>query len=103
MSKHHTLGPWHAEENTAGDAWGVYADSDRLGPGQVEPDLIVVAVDLSEANARLIAAAPDLLVACRWAEEYLDPPAGIRCDAIDGIELLIRIRAAIARATGESA
>jgi len=53
MSAQHTPGPWHTEgfgdQSTVGDAHG-------LGP---------LAVNLSAANARLIAAAPELLAALK--------------------------------------
>lgn len=42
----HTPGPWHVEENSAGDF-------------EVEPDICIVGTD--EGNAHLIAASPDLL------------------------------------------
>lgn len=52
---------------------------------------------LAEANARLIAAAPDLLTACKSAQEYLSGAMG------EGArEVFAELTAAIARATGEA-
>jgi hypothetical protein len=51
----------------------------------------------AEANARLIAAAPDLLDALRTIVEY-GPQSGMKADA----PMLIAARAAIAKAEGRS-
>jgi hypothetical protein len=87
----HTPGPWHTGEGKA--ATIVYTDigfaicdakvfHGRHGQGE------------SNANARLLAAAPDLLEACETALENLSP---LYC----GDHLVItRLRAAIAKATG---
>lgn len=63
----HTPGPWTAEEsgNRQADGqvpWAVYApdDSEYASPGELQ----CVATYLTQANARLIAAAPALLAAC---------------------------------------
>lgn len=54
----------------------------------------------AEGDARLIAAAPDLLAACRGAEEWLDHHGGDP-DTDPGLaELLKMLRAAIAAAMG---
>ena len=85
MTSKHTPGPWRIGtpppngEQTIGDAMGMMVAVATTGPG----------VD-TEANARLIAAAPDLLKACQSAEwDGLLPE--FTCD---------KLRAAIAKATG---
>ena len=51
----------------------------------------------NEANAHLLAAAPDLLAACKQAVEFLDNgPGGTGIDAA-----CVRVRAAIAKAEGK--
>lgn len=51
----------------------------------------------NEANAHLLAAAPDLLAACKQAVEFLDNgPGGTGMDAA-----CVRVRAAIAKAQGK--
>jgi hypothetical protein len=84
----HTPGPWSYEagqEDFVYDAKGnVVADTWYYACGEK-----------SEANARLIATAPDLLEAANWAANYidtiLDPNAW---------KVLDSLRAAIAKATG---
>lgn len=103
MSKH-TPGPWEFEEiSDAGDERGEgFIIGGNLGglvgaalPWPTELD----SGDFSrvEANARLIAAAPDLLEALKKAVEYLRPrvPGGKR-----GVVLLPELEAAIAKAEG---
>ena len=59
MSETHTPGKWTVKQQVNG-LWEVCGHA----PNAAQTPLIV-AYDLSEANARLIAAAPDLLVASR--------------------------------------
>lgn len=88
MSKH-TPGPWQWHRKTK---WGYDSLSPAVIHGTVEG-----LIDVDENDARLIAAAPDLLAVLQdleasapyWSE--YDVPIGI----VD------RIRAAIAKATGE--
>jgi hypothetical protein len=76
MSKH-TPGPWnwekHWEEHTLG--FDVFHGDDSSN----ERDRFVARTD-NQANARLIAAAPDLLVAAELAAGLVDPrlPEGIQ-------------------------
>lgn len=87
----HTPGPWFADSSFVGarsiDRFIIKCSSKDLPDGVAE----------AEANARLIAAAPDLADALRWAldqiEDDLDP---------DHQAALAAARAALAAATGEA-
>jgi hypothetical protein len=67
MSKY-TPGPWHCEVlkiNRTGDIHrGVFTEAVEILPGRFEYVLIPTP-DLSEGNMQLIAAAPELLLACK--------------------------------------
>ena len=74
MSKH-TPGPWSVERsNKHGIIWIDAAES-RLGDicdlYHITASDQLVAKDNAEANAKLIAAAPDLLEACKMFAEWL--------------------------------
>lgn len=90
-----TPGPWRVETNRMG-AVDLVAD----GPNG-EEWLIAAAVygplDWREKNFALLAAAPDLLAACRAATEVLSGDAMTKQSLIDALALC---RAAIDRATG---
>lgn len=63
----HTPGPWYG--GTADSPWYVRRESDDAciahmeDGGHVDPDFILIGDDERKANAKLIAAAPDLLTA----------------------------------------
>lgn len=80
-----TPGPWFAAPALRGGGWHVSVSADEYDP-----------IDLwSGANARLIAAAPELLKACETALANLAP-------LYSSEHLVIRrLRTAIAKATGE--
>lgn len=82
MTKH-TPGPWFA-----GSSGRVYA---KGGQNLVASVIGASELPIPAANARLIAAAPELLVACEDALNNL--PVDGECAAL--------IRAAVAKATGE--
>lgn len=91
MTTTHTPGPWtfDQEDDNSTDFWVFQAN----GPARI-------AVEVSERDAALIAAAPDLLAALeaadRWVAMYHNLPghdAASRC-------MTAVIRAAIAKATG---
>jgi hypothetical protein len=105
MSKH-TPGPWITDDDTE-----VIAKIPSDSPNKSSPDILTIcrAVDVeiyadnrsgsTAANARLIAAAPDLLAACK-AAEY----AANHVDCISAMQhALPAIRAAIAMAEGGAA
>jgi hypothetical protein len=86
MSTQHTPGPWTYEPEEEGYAGAIVAETGWICDFDTDP---------SPANARLIAAAPDLLDALCMV---LDDP-----DALDGRPLTYEcVRAAIAKATGET-
>jgi len=92
MSKH-TPGPWSAipdsGEDHEGD-WYILTDDEEA-----------IATGLSESDARLIAAAPDLLAACKAILEHLQIPLTQRMDA-DALNAWTAARAAIAKVEGVS-
>lgn len=111
MNKH-TPGPWHVTTETDGRSRGYIRAGEPLDGAKMPPAVArVCARTLSEneANARLIAAAPELLEALRHfaallAEHHDDLPDdrpifGIN-DAVITAGDLRRARAAIAKATG---
>ena len=101
MSKH-TPGPWEIRREKNGYIIGIWV------PNSVNPDnepgkggTIVIdgcPCGNSEANARLLAAAPDLLAACCQALDYLDAISTRTMPATDERDTL---RAAIAKAGKE--
>ena len=90
MSPKHTAGPWTACTN---HAWGKLADI-RTESG----DAIAFCQTLIESDARLIAAAPELLTA-------LEDCIAVMTNELCGLSViqpeLAAARAAIAKATGE--
>ncbi len=90
MSAKHTLGPWR-----------VTRCSDRGFPHQIEDcQESPVARAALHDDARLIAAAPDLL---RELQAWVDLMGPAEVPGTEGSEWLKRARAAIAQATGEQA
>jgi hypothetical protein len=95
----HTPDPWAIEPSWNERAGGEVSIVNRE---HMRDDWDVCTVHSSEANARLIAAAPELLEAARVAEAFIaiavPMRAADRSEAVD--EVLPRLRAAIAKATG---
>ncbi len=108
MTKKFTPGPWHFEPcnigseknrynpivtHEGGNVARIFADVAMPGLTSKAPDL-----ETAEANARLIAAAPDLLEACKVTLKALDAEWG--GEATDGDNTVRHaMRAAIAKAT----
>lgn len=82
----HTPGPWKATFTATSPSREVWANS---GP------VTVLSVTTTEANARLIAAAPDLLVACEAALTLLEN------SPLANSETAEQLRVALAKAQGE--
>ena len=106
----HTPGPWFRDGACGGMPWTIHVEQafSQLGPsnGKVATaENIDGKFETRVANARLIAAAPDLLAACKlglkvaesWIHDQLD---GTKFLA-DALAELDSVRAAIAKATGQ--
>lgn len=102
----HTPGPWKAEfRDTGFGCWNITAKDDVSGVASDRAILAVVNYTMTrtndhagDANARLIAAAPDLLSALEYAVEAMEA-----CDGMPGqftrVRTILEARAAIQRAT----
>ncbi len=94
----HTPGPWSAIEYACHARTTVVADSVEgfAGARQIVAECSGCGrhADDSLADARLIAAAPDMLLALKLAESWIDPVRQEEWDA------LLAVRAAIAKAEG---
>ena len=97
----HTPGPWQIYPGGKGEQF-VFGDCSSSHPylcGQA----FGLTADQCAANARLIAAAPELLAALesvmQWTEGDLESPASLDCETIQ--ERITFIKSAIARATGK--
>jgi len=103
MSAKHTPGPWQVNSNFASQV----CDCDGTSRGCAPIANMSGTPAERKANARLIAAAPDLLEALREVEKHLQSYV----DAIEygggaaskSSERLASVRAAIAKATGDAA
>jgi hypothetical protein len=95
MSEHkHTPGPWKPRKSSyriegVEDTWCI-----DWSPDQEE----VAEIVHGEANAHLIAAAPDLLAACELALNGIELSNGVPYSE----DVITELRAAIARAKGET-
>ena len=94
MTKH-TPGPWKCSQHLGHPAWSVHVDSGDRGRGLIIVDG-VAGIDREHrlANARLIAAAPELLEALEYIGRFIDPTAK------DAETMVKHARIAIAKATG---
>jgi hypothetical protein len=97
MNAKHTPGPWHLGKE------GYYFQSVRDQNEHITADVNITRSDgEGGANARLIAAAPDLLAALEIAEGRLMCIDAQKLDTVArNDDVIDRIRAAIARARGE--
>lgn len=99
MDKQHTPGPWtHGhQENSDGSGWRfVCTNTHKFGTDEAEIARLVH-TDNTEANAWLIASAPELLEALQWiAERVCDTASATTCNVARD-----KARAAIAKATGQ--
>lgn len=109
MSQGHTPGPWKADsdpEHDDGETWAVWTDTGGGCEAELAGRICV------EANARLMAAAPDLLAALKDVYALLDSGVLVRDVSRDhepgwamkALDLTLKIKRgadAIAKATGE--
>lgn len=107
MSAKHTPGPWTVLMAPAGARIeSEYASVVLVGCDEIGADDVERLSHEAKANARLIAAAPELLEALKEAERLLakafgEPPA-LASYTNDGHRAIRDARAAIAKAEGES-
>jgi hypothetical protein len=94
----HTPGPWYAKY--IGDRKPI-GSNELIGVYQVNDGTRLIAEPLSEANARLIAAAPDLLEALLLAYAALDNLPGSIAHDLIGDHVFEAAEAAIAKAEGK--
>ena len=97
----HTPGPWKAEPNFRSSGWFVDQPTGARRIALVNERDASIERPECEANARLIAAAPELLEALKDVHRFLNEEPTARTlqqkMTIDAV-----VRAAIAKATGES-
>lgn len=99
----HTPGPWNiSERDPQRDQFYIFGEDFT---GQDYPVATVTSCedpDQHEANARLIAAAPDLLKVAHWALSRLISTSALT-EGSEAMQLQRALRAAIARAEGRRA
>ena len=106
MKTTYTPGPWSASTQGPNDPWVIIAGCGPAFVASVEDDGALITRVEANANARLIAAAPDLLAALEDAEFLLrmigmnPKEAGAMVDSCKRSSA--DARAAIAKARGES-
>ena len=104
MKTEHTPGPWRI-----GDAGNTVFGSPNGEPAPVVVATLAPARGAKRANARMVAAAPDLLEACKEAVSGLGLDARENADELEqdfgteGVRVFNLLRAAIAKAEGQEA
>ena len=101
MSKH-TPGPWEIDggTNPKGDKY-IWKKGEYYG-GHAIATVHEDIQEGAEGNARLVAAAPELLAACKYAKKYIEslPLSGFSASQMENIGVIDSyITAAIAKAT----
>lgn len=94
----HTPGPWRE-----GRDWYIIENGYGFAVGSAAS--VHIGKEQCRANARLMAAAPDLLEACRLALPVVEEVAATHAGSPMGAEAKVRantIRAAIRKATGDT-
>ena len=98
----HTPGPWIVTAINAADGSNIFAGKVRIGHTVSVPEkgsgLPIVSPDEAHANARLIAAAPELLETLRDFYTWLQAPA---VDSPTLAHMQEKASSAIAKATGQ--
>lgn len=105
MSARHTPGPWFIEETPESDSGSFLIISDGAPEWIVAETARGIPGNPDEANARLIAAAPDLLAALKAAVDCGMVPTSSVSDGgaakyVHQVAVADMIRAAIAKAEG---
>jgi hypothetical protein len=94
----HTPGPWLIEEGDDDECYHIYSPDDGIGTMYIAKD-IDQGKDHGLADAKLIAAAPDLLEACKAlidADHYEHFAVRLNDQEMEGLN---KIKAAIKKAT----
>ena len=102
MSTQHTKGPWKVKAGSNAVLAGRKQICSHVNAASVLPVNIVEDRKIAEANARLIAAAPDLLEALQDLFDADMEHVLMGDGKDDQIEAIAKARAAIAKATGET-
>lgn len=102
----HTPGPWTAERNDDDECYSIGTRA-NVPVGQRSVCLVHFGYDEpaeseQHANARLIAAAPELLAACKALDVALCNGFDTQDDRMAGRKALIAAREAVAKAEGKS-
>ena len=96
MNKQHTPGPWNVGDDSPNDYEGPIIDTRDRAVAVITIDHETESTPEDRANARLIAAAPELLAALIELEQFTDHEAR----PLASVKLYAQARAAIAKATG---
>ena len=92
----HTPGPWRIDRN---NSWPIYVSAESDGEGVAMMDGLL---ELREANARLIAAAPELLQALEWMQSLFLPSGAYQEKFQDQLSMALeKAEAVIRKAKGE--
>lgn len=99
MNAQHTPGPWTAGKYATRAQWSLRGDGDRRSLGLYDATKSsTLSPEESEANARLIAAAPDLLRVLQSLATFLSRPSA----ATSVREIMLgEVRSVVAKATGQ--
>ena len=100
----HTQGPWIADNNEGYSPWSIWSRMTPSGHGTPGPKLADVYGDSAEsdANARLIAATPELLEAVNAVYTNAVKVPDLSDEFSINRATLNKIKAALAKATGAS-
>jgi len=106
MTTQHTPGPWTAADNSWEFSTVYGSDGKAVALCRISDDVTEETQShfeaINEANARLIAAAPDLLTAWQRLLEYCDESDGSQYGTISTSLIRVLVKDAIAKATGVS-
>jgi hypothetical protein len=101
----HTPGPWIADDNEGFGAWHIWSGMTPTGSGTPGPLVATIVGDSAEtdANASLIAAAPELLEAAKAYMAMIEHPETkiTRVGGPDPVKSVNDMLAAIAKAEGK--
>jgi len=92
MTTKHTHGPWRHEPYEGSHESAVIGECHQIATVSYD--------DFEHSNARLIAAAPDLLAACEASKPFLNYLANV--GNADADEICLLLKAAIGKARGEA-